>query len=627
MLSMTEQRLRRAKSIAAAGSYARARRKEVLPKHVDVTLSEALVLGLLKLGVTRYVGIFGHGSTDVGEVLRLYQEAGLVRVFPVRHETEAALAAAALNWAKGEPACVFTSIGPGALHALAGSLVAASDGIGVWFLLGDETTEDEGPNMQQIPKQEQGLFMRLFQTLGQAYSLHTPLALSSALRRGHNTVAHPFKAGPFFLLAPMNTQPVVMEGFNLDELPDPVTFELGPCAEDQSYDIAIDALCQAQRVLVKIGGGARGASGPLVEFLDRVSGVCVHTPIATGVVPYGYPGNMTVGGSKGSICGNYAMENADLVLTVGTRFVCQSDSSRTGYPNARKVVSIHPDPGEANHYGETIPLIGDASRVLRQLVHGLDHQRHCPGEVAMAWREDCGTKKGEWEAFKRQRYECPVLFDPMWGREVLTQPFVIHQALEMARKHGAVSFFDAGDVQANGFQIAEDEEPGRTLTETGASYMGFAVSALLATAMSTRPFYAVAFTGDGSFTMNPQILIDGVVHGATGCVLLLDNRRMGAISSLQRAQYGADFATHDHHDVDYVQWAASVKGVLPLFGGYTGDSLAHALKEAFSFQGLSLVHVPVYFGDDPLGGLGAFGRWNVGCWVADTQRLRHETGL
>jgi 3D-(3,5/4)-trihydroxycyclohexane-1,2-dione acylhydrolase (decyclizing) len=39
------------------------------------------------------------------------------------------------------------------------------------------------------------------------------------------------------------------------------------------------------------------------------------------------------------------------------------------------------------------------------------------------------------------------------------------------------------------------------------------------------------------------------------------------------------------------------------------------------------VHVPVYFGDDPLGMLGAWGRWNIGSWVEETQALRHEIGL
>jgi 3D-(3,5/4)-trihydroxycyclohexane-1,2-dione acylhydrolase (decyclizing) len=39
------------------------------------------------------------------------------------------------------------------------------------------------------------------------------------------------------------------------------------------------------------------------------------------------------------------------------------------------------------------------------------------------------------------------------------------------------------------------------------------------------------------------------------------------------------------------------------------------------------VHLPVYFGLDERGGLGAFGRWNVGNWCADTQAMRHEIGL
>src|SRR5208282_4258888 len=97
---------------------------------------------------------------------------------------------------------------------------------------------------------------------------------------------------------------------------------------------------------------------------------------------------------------------------------------------------------------------------------------------------------------------------------------------DWARAHDVVSFFDAGDVQANGFQIVEDDRLGRSFTETGASYMGFAVSALLATGLAAQRFYALALNGDGSFTMNPQILIDGVQHGARGCILLLDNRRM-----------------------------------------------------------------------------------------------------
>ena len=57
------------------------------------------------------------------------------------------------------------------------------------------------------------------------------------------------------------------------------------------------------------------------------------------------------------------------------------------------------------------------------------------------------------------------------------------------------------------------------------------------------------------------------------------------------------------------------------------EELREALDSARAHDGISLIHVPVYFGDDELGALGAFGRWSVGNWCAATQTLRHEIGL
>ncbi len=153
-------RTQRAAIIRKAGSLKQAVLSGSLEQYCDVTVNEALVLGLLNQNVRKYIGIFGHGSTDLAEVLCTYQQAGLVQMYNVRHETEASHAAALLKWQYGETAAVVTSIGPGALHAFAGSLVPQSNGLGVYYILGDETTHNEGPNMQQIPKQEQDLYLK-----------------------------------------------------------------------------------------------------------------------------------------------------------------------------------------------------------------------------------------------------------------------------------------------------------------------------------------------------------------------------------------------------------------------------------------------------------------------------------
>jgi 3D-(3,5/4)-trihydroxycyclohexane-1,2-dione acylhydrolase (decyclizing) len=226
----------------------------------------------------------------------------------------------------------------------------------------------------------------------------------------------------------------------------------------------------------------------------------------------------------------------------------------------------------------------------------------------------------EWRAFKEARFTRPPLVDSSWQRPVLSQPAAIKTVADFARSIGATKFFDAGDVQANGFQIVEDDRSDQTYTEAGASYMGFAVSALLASAFANDPRYGIAFSGDGSFMMNPQVLIDAVEHGARGMIVIFDNRRMAAIGGLQRAQYGTEFKAGDSVAVDYVRMCSAVAGVTAVFGGYDLSSLQHALQDAYRPDGISVVHVPVYAGDDALSGLGAWGSWNVGNWCESVQQ-------
>ena len=95
---------RRAQTIAEAGGLEAALAGGTLPNPIDTTLAEGLVLGLLKQGVRKYLAVFGHGSTDLAEVLRVYEAAGLTRTYNFRHETAMAHAATALKWHCGRAA-------------------------------------------------------------------------------------------------------------------------------------------------------------------------------------------------------------------------------------------------------------------------------------------------------------------------------------------------------------------------------------------------------------------------------------------------------------------------------------------------------------------------------------------
>jgi 3D-(3,5/4)-trihydroxycyclohexane-1,2-dione acylhydrolase (decyclizing) len=468
-----------------------------------------------------------------------------------------------------------------------------------------------------VPKEEQGLFGQMTAIMGRSYVLHTPEALRDALRRGSLTVSHPYRAGPYFLLLPLNTQPAQLT-LNLASLPQRPNLPALAPATDAPLDEAAKQIAAAGKVTIKAGGGTRGHDAAVRRLAEAAGAAVVLSPGSTGVLPDAHAQNMHVGGSKGSISGNYAMEEADLLIVIGSRAVCQADCSGIGYKKARHVININGVLADATHYNRTTALIGDISAVADRLSGKLESAKASANK--RDWLAACAAKKAEWTAYKRARFEAAPIRDEVWQRPALGQPAAIKIVADFAKSISAAKFFDAGDVQANGFQIVEDDKTGDTFTETGASYMGFAVSALLASAMADKPRYGIAFTGDGSFMMNPQILIDGIEHGVRGTIVIFDNRRMAAITGLQMAQYGAGFRTNDGVAVDYVRLAGAVAGINAVHGGWTADELKIALKAARVHDGLSVIHVPVYAGDHALAGLGAWGQWNVGNWCEDVQR-------
>ena len=621
---MNEREARaRARAIVNAGSVGEALSIGTLPKFVDVSVSEGVVIGLLKQGVRKFFGILGHGNTDIGEVLRIYREEGALRFFPCRNEVAMAHAATALAWVYGETSAVLSSIGPGAMQAYAGSLAAASNGVGVYHIYGDETTHGEGYNMQQVIGMRQGEFGRLTDIIGTSYVLHTPEALRDAMRRGTRTVHRPNFAGPFYLCLPINTQPKIIRGLNLEALPERLSVAPTAPSGREGYEEAAALIRGAARIVIKAGGGARKSAAVIRKLAECIGATVVLSPNSTGVLPDDHPLNMHVGGSKGSISGNFAMEGAELLIVVGARAVCQSDCSGTGYPKVQHVININGELADATHYNRTTALVGDISAIIGQLLNALGTvaREDDLASASKEWLASCAQKKEEWVALRADRTQRDPIHDKAWNRKVLTQPTALAAVQDFAISAQALKVFDAGDVQANGFQINADSDPFQTITESGASYMGFAASALLAGAAADNPRYMIAFTGDGSFMMNPQILIDATAHAVHAMVVIFDNRRMGAISSLQHAQYGQDFGTNDNVAVDFVAMANSVSGVKGFFGGYSISELHEALNSAWIHKGLSVVHVPVHWGEEPESGMGSYGRWNVGPWVGDVERL------
>ena len=177
--------------------------------------------------------------------------------------------------------------------------------------------------------------------------------------------------------------------------------------------------------LVKAGGGTRGHAEAVRRFAEAAGAAVVLSPGSTGVLPDGHPQNMHVGGSKGSISGNFAMGQARLLIVIGSRGVCQSDCSGIGYPLASQVININADLDDVQHYNNTLPLHGDIGAILTAL-SGRLAARNLPDDPGRRlWLSECVAKKREWSAFKAARFGGQPAYDDVWQRPVLTQPQAI----------------------------------------------------------------------------------------------------------------------------------------------------------------------------------------------------------
>ena len=241
---------------------------------------------------------------------------------------------------------------------------------------------------------------------------------------------------------------------------------------------------------------------------------------------------------------------------IGSRAVCQADCSGIGYKSAQAVININGDLADAPHYNNTLALPGDIGAVAsgwRRTSRRIDGRR----PASAAWLKPAPPRRPSGPPTRRRALPRRRCSDEVWQRPVLPQPAAIKIVADFAKEIGAAKFFDAGDVQANGFQIVEDDKHRRHLHRDRRLLHGLCGERAARRRRSpTQPRYGIAFCGDGSFMMNPQILIDGVEHGLRGMIVIFDNRRMAAITGLQLAQYGEDFRTNDRSRWTTCGWPA-----------------------------------------------------------------------
>jgi acetolactate synthase-1/2/3 large subunit len=349
-----------------------------------------------------------------------------------------------------------------------------------------------------------------------------------------------------------------------------------PPATVHSRQIAEAArqIATAERPVLYVGGGTLNADAcaELRELAEVAAIPVVPTLMAKGAFPDSHPLCYGAPGMHGSKYANWALNRADLLIAVGTRFDDRVTGKLSAFAPGAKVVHFDVDPAEIGKLRSAdVPVVGPLKLALAHLAAEL--RRLCGGECEgpAAWRRQLD----EWrQAFPfRYRRDGDAL-----------KPQTVLEALRdlTAGRDDIVWTTGVGQHQMWAMQYLVCDRPRTFITSGGLGTMGYGLPAAIGAKAARPDATVVCVDGDGCFQMTSQELTTSVLEDLPIVVVIVNNGWLGMVRQWQEMFYDERFAqTHlTHHVPDYAR-LAEAHGC----AGFTvedEDELEGALEEALS---------------------------------------------
>lgn len=284
-------------------------------------VADYIMQRLAGAGVRHVFQVTGRGALFLNDALAKHPDLAAVSL---HHEQSCAFAAGGYAEQSGGLGACLVSTGCAATNTLTGVLSAWQDGIPCVFISGQnilrETSRHTGIPLRTYGQQEADIVALVTPITKFAHMLTRPEDIVSALDQALH-LAQSGRKGPVWLDIPLDLQSALIDPETIPGLDSPAGDGLpGPAPEDVAC--IAQALGDARRPVVLIGRGvlSAGAEGRLVEFVERWNLPLTYAASAPDI--YGAANRLSMGsvGAMGcSRAGNFAVQNADFVLVLGSR--------------------------------------------------------------------------------------------------------------------------------------------------------------------------------------------------------------------------------------------------------------------------------------------------------------------
>ena len=449
-----------------------------------------------------------------------------LRAVCTHHEQAAAMAGCGYAKFRNGFSAVMLTTGCGGTNGITGLLNAYQDSARVFFISGQckrkETVRNSGLPLRQLGVQEADI-VALVQPLSKyAVMVNAPEEVPFHLEKAA-WEARRGRPGPVWVDVPMDVQgAMVDEGAFVHFVPPGSGADAAPSGQDYGYLAA--ELAKARRPLVVAGQGIRlsGSIDAFRSFVERHGIPFVASRLGIDVLPSGHP--LFVGriGNKGDRAGNFAVQNADLLLVLGSRLSVSSTGHEYGaFAREAGVIVVDADPVE--HAKNTVRIDRLIVSDLGLFFANLPELETLPHE---GWNATCSRWKAEWPVFR------PGQEEDSRGIDLYRCVDCLSRAL---RGIPAAIISDAGSafyVTSQGIDLDVGQ---RYITSGGQAEMGFALPAAVGVAFAAgRETQVFAVTGDGSLQMNIQELQTLKHHGVPVRLIVWNNDGYLSIRASQR---------------------------------------------------------------------------------------------
>ncbi len=528
--------------------------------------ADILVEALCDLGVEI---VFGYPG---GAVLPIYDalfRSGRIKHILVRHEQAATHAAEGYARSTGKPGVVLVTSGPGATNAVTGITDALLDSIPMVVITGQVPTALIGTDAFQ----EADTVGITRHCTKHNYLVKDPARLGAVIHEAFH-IATSGRPGPVVVDIPKDVQVATAKY----QKPGPIqhkTYRPQVKADPKAIETVVDMLAAAERPVFYTGGGiinSGPAASQLLRELVRLTGAPVtSTLMGLGAYPASGPQWLGMLGMHGTYEANMAMNEADLVLAIGSRF----DDRVTGRldafsPNSRKV-HIDIDRSSVNkNVRVDLAVIADAGHAMEDMVRVWKARQH-PRPDLTEWQ----ARIAGWRA-KR----C-LDFPEGNGTEIMPQR-AVRALYEATHAREPIITTEVGQHQMWAAQHFGFDAPNKWLTSGGLGTMGYGLPAAIGAQLGNPGALVIDIAGEASIQMNIQELATAGQYRLPVKVFILNNEYMGMVRQWQELTYSSRYSeSYSESLPDFVKLAEAYgwKGIrietMDQLDAGIADMLAH----------------------------------------------------